>query len=469
MTRLSALETAYLRAEHPGTPLHVASVAFFEAAPFFNDDGSFRLETLRLRVGERLGLLPRLRQRLAEVPFAAGRPVWVDDADFDIANHVEVVAAPHPGDDHALMTFVTERYSELLDRAHPLWHLLFITGVADDRVVLLERVHHSLVDGVGGVGIATVLLDVERDPAERAYPLVPIAADEPSLLALLRDAVAERALQPGRVIGTALAHAVRHPTAAVSRGRDLVTSLSAASGDGWRAPRSSLNAPVGSSRQITFVRERLDTFREAGKPHGATVNDVVLSVVTGALRELLLSRGEFLASTDTLKALVPVSLRAPAAAGALGNEVAGLLVPLPVGIGDPRARLAAVTATTRRLKESHEDATSMAMMGSADMLPPRLLAQADRAIASQPFVNLVITNVPGPPFPLYALGAEMLEAFPIVPVAGNLTIGVAVLSYNGALNLGVTSDPETCPDAAVFVAGLHHSLAALSAEWANAD
>jgi WS/DGAT/MGAT family acyltransferase len=466
MARLNALETAYLRAERPGAPLHVGSLALFEGASFFDRAGRFRLAAIRRRVNQRLELLPRLRQRIAEVPLDVGRPVWVDDEEFDIANHVDVVRLAPPGDEASLVALTAERYLELLDRRHPLWHLLFITGVEGGRVALLERAHHALVDGVSGVDVASVLLDITRDAPDESAGLEPWRPEAgPSARELVAHAASERILAPARAV-LQTAAALRHPRDTAERAGQLVRSVRLAGDDRLRAPRSSLNAPVGDQRRLVFVRQRLDALKAAGTAAGATANDVVLAVVTTALRELLLARGEMLTTDDALKALVPVSVRRESERGSFGNRVAGLLVPLPVGIGDPEARLARIAATTRRLKAAHEEASSEAVLGAADLLPPWLLRASHAAISHQPLINIVVTNVPGPTVPLYAMGAQMLDAFPIVPLAGNLTLGVAVLSYNGALTLGITADPALCADLDVFVAGLHHGFAALGVEWA---
>jgi WS/DGAT/MGAT family acyltransferase len=461
-TRLHTLEAAYLRAERAAAPLHVASVGFFEAGPFFDDDdGVFRLDEVRAAIGARISLLPRLRQRLAEVPFEVGRPLWVDDEDFDIANHVAVEPIPAPGDHAAVMDVVTARYCELLDRSRPLWHLLFLTGEADGRVVLLERIHHSVADGLGGVGLATVLLDLERHPKAHAYPELPAPEDAPGTVERVRSAVVDRTSDATRLLRQAASTAWHHPLHAARRLNESIESLRG-NGYGLFAPHSPLNAPLGDQRRLLFVRARLDAFKAIGEAHGATVNDVVLAVVAAATRSLLIERGELLTPDAFVKILVPVSFRPHGAASGLGNQVAGFLVPLPIGIGDPIVRLDTIAGIMRTVKASGEEAATIALLEVADLLPPVLLHGAHLLMEHQPLVNFVVTNVPGPPCALYAYGAEMLDAFPIVPLAGNLTLGVAVLSYNGALNFGLTVDPEVWPDADVFADALTAAVAALA-------
>ena len=260
---------------------------------------------------------------------------------------------------------------------------------------------------------------------------------------------------------------LRHPIEVAHSVADLGGSLASLRTDGLRAPRSSLNQQIGSARQLAFVRQRLEAVRSAGKPFGATVNDVVLTAVASGVRELLLARGEPLTPDQQLKILVPVSVRTSGEAMGLGNRVGALLTPLPIGIGDPHARLEAIAETTRTLKQGNEAATADGLLQATDLLPPSIVRLVQRGVHHQPLVNMVVTNVPGPPFPLYALGSRMLEAFPVVPLGGNMSLEVAILSYDGALNLGVTSDRDTCPDADVFVHGVQRAFDTLGAHWAS--
>lgn len=465
MTRLDALETAYLRAESDSAPLHVGAIAFFDSDPLCDDTGRFRIEDVRARIAGRLAAVPKLQQRVVEIPLEMARPVWADDASFDITNHVEAVAAPAPGDMAAVMTLLTKRYSEPLDRRRPMWHLLFVTGVEGDRVALLQRAHHSLVDGVGGVELASILLDLAPKPAgaDAADGTSPTTRPSPpGGFELVRDALVDATLGLPKAVLAATSFATRHPLAAAAAVRTAVGAVRSAARAGVLAPASTLNAPTSARRQLSFVRGELDAFKRAGKNHDATVNDMVLSVVTTALREQLIARGEFVRSDAVLKALVPVSLRAATDQHGTGNHVAGLVVDLPIGLGDATERISAIAAATRYLKESHEDAATMALLDAANLLPPVALDFAGAVMRHQPLINLVVTNVPGPPMPLYALSSKMREVFPIVPIYGNLTLGVAVLSYDGALNFGVTSDPATCPDVDQFVGALRRAMKALA-------
>jgi WS/DGAT/MGAT family acyltransferase len=454
--RLTTLDVSFLHMERPGTPLHVGSVATFEGAPLHDAGGAFRIDEIRAEVETRLDALPRLRRRLAWPPLGMARPCWVDDRDFDIERHVDVVALD--GDDEDLRRYAEALMVELLPRDRPLWHLRFLTGLSGGRVALVERVHHALVDGVSGVDVAAVLLDLSADAARHApSSWRPEAAPAGGLVV---SAVRERLASPWHA-ARAVAAAFSHPGAVARAAADAAAGLGAALGDGLLAPRSTLNTTTGATRRLAWVATSLDHVKGAGRPLGATANDVVLTAVAEGVRHLLIGRREPVTHDASLKVLVPVSLRGDETRATLGNQVGALLLALPIGIGDVRARLEAVAAATARLKRRREAATSAAVVRAADLVPPALVGPVVRSVHSQPLVNLVVTNVPGPPFPLYAAGARMLSAFPVVPLSGNLTLGVAILSYDGTMHIGINADGERCPDLDRFRAGLEQGLAAL--------
>ncbi len=459
--RLGVVDETYLAIEAARTPLHVASLAIFEGGPLLDEDGKFRLHEVRARIEARLGLLPRLRQRIATVPFGIGRPVWVDDEHFDVANHVDVVALGAPGDEEALLRLAEEVFMEPLDRSVPLWHFQFVTGLRDGRVALIERAHHAMVDGVSGIDISLVLLDSAADtPPSEPEEWTPVAP--PSAVSLVSDALRDLVMAPLSVAAQA-AESLLRPGDVARRTADIVSALRTAADGGILAPRTSLNVPIGSRRRLSLLRYRLADVKGAGSSAGATVNDVVLTAVAGGLRALFVARGETVPSTQSVRALVPVSLRDPTETIALGNRVGALLTPIPVGIGDPVERLSRVSATTKSLKASTEAETTDVLLRATDVLPPCVAGVIQRTVHRQPLVNLVVTNVPGPRSPLYALGARMLEVYPLVPLGGNMSLEVAILSYDGALTLGITSDPETCPDVDVFVEGMDQCFAILGA------
>ncbi len=457
--RLGAIDVTYLDAEEPRVPLHVASLAIFEAGPLLDGEGRLRLGELQERIERRLGLLPRLRQRVQRVPGGVARPVWVDDEGFDITRHVDAVELPAPGDDAALLHLVEELLMVPLDRSHPLWHLRFVTGLSCNRVALVERAHHAMVDGVSGVDVSMVLLDTEPGaPVDGEKTWQPEPAPTPA--ALVVAGLADRVAAPLSA-AIRVARSVLHPDQLIGGIRQTASALGTLGRSGWLAPKAPTNEQVGATRQILVTRVPFDDLQAAAARAGTTVNDVVLSVVAGGVRTLFESRGEPVPAGRVLKTLIPVSLRDESHAMTLGNRVGGMFANLPIGIADCGERLAAVHEITTELKASPEAATSSALLGLADLLPLSAARAIGRAVHHQPFVNTVITNVPGPPFPLYAMGSRMIEAIPIVPLGGNMDFEVAVLSYDGALTLCVTADRATCPDAQALMDGIESAFGEL--------
>jgi WS/DGAT/MGAT family acyltransferase len=458
--RLSALDASFIWFERPGAPAHIGSVATFEAAPLLRRSGRLRLDEIRRRIEARLDPLPRLRRRLATVPYDLDRPFWVDDPDFAIARHVTERRLPPPGDDATLRRVAGELLSEVLPRDRPLWDLHFLTGLDGGRVGLVQRIHHALVDGVSGVDLAALVLDLEPDVPAPAPPRARTIAPLPDDAALVNAGLRHRAADPLR-LARAAAHTARHPAGLAHALRTVARGLGPALADGGLAPRSSLNGPLLGGRRLAWLRTDVASARAAGHRAGATLNDVVLAAVAGGLRRLLLDRGEPLPHDAVLKALVPVSLRSAGDHDATGNRVGAIYAPLPLGIGDPTHRLAAVAEAMRRCKSRPEADALGVVLAAADALPPFAARWLTGTFNHQPFVNLVVTNVPGPPCPLYLAGARMLEAYPVVPLAANLTVGVAVLSYDGSLAIALTADDRACPDVDVFAEGIVASLAQL--------
>ncbi|HET8617971.1 MAG TPA: wax ester/triacylglycerol synthase domain-containing protein, partial [Acidimicrobiales bacterium] len=288
--RLTALDASFVWFERPGIPLHVGGVATFEAGPLTDPSGRLRLDDIRDQVSARLDALPRMRRRLAAVPLDVDRPYWVDDPGFDIARHVREVRLPPPGDEDALRSLAGDLLSQVLPRDRPLWDLVFVTGLDRGRVGLVERVHHALVDGVSGVELATLLLDLEPD-APPAHGSAWAPGPAPDGDALLAASVRRGLAAPLRAAG-AVAALARHPTGAARAARTVAGGLIPLVHDGLLAPRSSLNAPLAGARRLGWVRATVDDARRAGRPANATLNDVVLAAVAGGLRHLALERGE---------------------------------------------------------------------------------------------------------------------------------------------------------------------------------
>lgn len=454
--RLEALDDSFLKLESLDTPMHVGALSVFEGESLLDDTGRFRLVDAREIVASRLHLVPRFRKRLMDVPFELGRPIWVDDDRFDVAYHVRLTALPRPGTWDQLVTLTTRVQSQLLDRSRPLWEIWFVEGLEDGRIGLLQKTHHAMVDGASGVDVATVLLDFEPEPVHVDPPeWTPQPA--PSPMGLLVDSLREQITEPTELIERVGA-VFRAPVRAAERGLGLARSIGTMVNRDAVAPRTSLNATVGRHRSFDVVRVPLDDAKAVRKVLGGTVNDVVLTAVGAGLNRLLGSRGEDAAH---VRAMVPVSVRSDDEQMQLGNRVSAMFVNLPTGTADPLERLEDVRDMTAGLKESHQAVGAEFLVGLTRYAAPTLLNLAARAIQHQPFFNLVVTNVPGPQQPLYMLGARMLEAFPIVPLAKNLTIGIAILSYDGALDIGVWADRDAAPDIEVLSAGIEDGFAEL--------
>lgn len=454
--RLEALDDSFLQLESLDTPMHVGALSVFDGESLIDDSGRFRLADARETVASRLHLVPRFRKRLMEVPLGLGRPIWVDDDRFDVAFHVRLTALPRPGTWEQLAALTTRVQSQLLDRSRPLWEIWFVEGLEDGRIGLIQKTHHAMVDGASGVDVATVLLDFDPEPVHLDPPeWAPEAA--PSPVGLLVDSLREQITEPKELVERVGA-VVRAPVRAVEQGLGLARSIGTMIGRDTVAPRTSLNKAVGRHRSFDVVRVPLADAKSVREALGGTVNDVVLAAVGAGLDRLLESRGE---TADHVRAMIPVSVRSDEENLQLGNRVSAMFVNLPTSTPGPAERLDAVREVTSDLKESHQAVGAEFLVGLTRYAVPTLLNLAARAVQHQPFFNLVVTNVPGPQQPLYMLGARMLEAFPIVPLAKNLTIGIAILSYDGALDIGVWADSDAAPDVEVLSAGIEDGFAEL--------
>ena len=449
--RLSVQDAGFLYLEHPGLPQHVAILAVAEGEPLHDPNGRLRVDAIRQQLAGRLQLVPRLRQRVLWPRVGQGLPLWVDDPGFDLAKHVHVVQVPAPGGERELLGLCDELCLRLLDRTRPLWELWLVAGLANGRVGLVLKLHHSLADGLAAVQLAGVLLDGTADaPSPAPPPWQPRPA--PSGSALLADNLRGR----NAALATALTR-LGHPGQLAAQARVLAGAAQMAAGRRRHQRRSVLRRPVGGRRRLALVRAELAEVKAVAHTQGATVNDLLLAAVTGGLRALLLARG---APVDglTLYASVPVALRAQAETAALGNQVGLMVVALPVGEPSPAQRLQQITRATTERKRRPERLASLRPVGSLTIL--RALNRYSR---HQRIVDLFVTNVPGPQRPLYVLGARLLEAFPVVQVAGNVPLSVAVLSYAGQLNIGIQSDPDGLPDLDLFTDSLRQSLEELGA------
>jgi WS/DGAT/MGAT family acyltransferase len=457
--RLTALDSSFLHMERLEYPMHVGALSIFEGDRYFDATGRFRIETVRDLVLSRLPRLPRFRRRIMPVPYDMGRPIWVDDDRFDITYHVRHTALPRPGTWEQLIALTTRVQENLLDRERPLWELWFVEGLERGHVALIQKTHHALVDGVSGVDVATLLLDGSPEfikPAVEDW--TPEPAPSPSQL--LVDTVRERLTEPAEFVRSVRAM-LRGPRRAVARAQALTQSMSTMVTRDAIAPRTSLNARTGRHRRLSVVRVPLPEVKNIRHGIGGTVNDVVLSGVAGGMHRLLTHRGDV---TDDvrLRVLVPVSVRPDEQRGALGNRVSAMFVNLPVGAMYGVDRLHAISEQTRDLKERQQAIGADFLINMTDFVAPTLMSLAARVVHRQPFINLIVTNVPGPQLPLYLMGGKLLEAFPIVPLTRNLTVVVGILSYDGSLNFGLWADRDAFVDLEVLAGGIDDAFAELS-------
>jgi WS/DGAT/MGAT family acyltransferase len=430
--------------------MHVGAVLIFEGPPP-------RYEDFLDHVRSRLDLVPRFRQKLVFPPFEAGRPLWADDPAFNLSYHVRHTALPSPGSEGQLRRLTGRVFSQALDRSKPLWEQWLVQGLERNRFALLSKTHHALVDGVAGVDISTVLFDVKPvpEPAEEEREWVP--NPEPSTVQLLARGVADVAAVPVKA-AERLATAVQHPEAAARRVGEGLEALSEVA---WNftnpAPEVPLNVEIGTHRRFIWARSELATFKRIKDALGGTVNDVVLAVVTGALRKWLDARGIRTEGLE-LRALVPVSIRAEDDRGQLGNRIAAMRGPLPVYVEDPVRRLQVVRKAMGELKQSKQALGAEVISRFNDFAPPTLLAQASRINFSTRLFNLIVTNVPGPQIPLYVLGRELEEVFPVAFLPENHALAIAIMSYNGRINFGLLADYDAMEDVEIISEGIAESL-----------
>ena len=452
--RLTGLDSSFLHLERDNAHMHVAGCAIFDGEPP-------AYEQLVSAIEERLHLVPRYRQRLAFVPLGQGRPVWVDDPHFNIGFHVRHTALPRPGGNIELKRLAGRVFSQPLDRGRPLWELWLVEGLADGRFALLSKTHHALVDGVSGVDIATVLFDASAEPMPAAPPEHEWQPKPlPSPAQLLGEALVERATVPAE-FARGMRAVLRGPRGVARRAAEAAAAIGAFGAAGLSpAPPSRFNVRIGPHRRFTWVRGDLAQFKAVKNALGGTVNDVVLAAVAGALGSYLRHHGEVTDGVQ-LRAMVPVSVRADLERGALGNRVAAMWAPLPVGVEDPSERLHAISASMAGIKESGQAVGAQVLTQLSGFAPPTIMAQAARLQARQRLFNLVVTNIPGPQFPLYVLGRELDALLPMVPLAENTTLGIAIMSYNGQLNFGLTADRDALADVEFLADELRGAIADL--------
>lgn len=458
---LTALDATFLELEQidQGALMSIGGVMVFDPLP----DGTIpTVESIRSSLGERLSELPRYSQRLSSRRTGSfAWPHWEPDEHFDISDHVRRASLPAPGTEAQLCDWTADFFSHPLDRARPLWENVLIEGLENGRWALATKTHHCLVDGVGSVDVVNLILD--EDPEAKPRPAGGrdvVRASRDGSRRLLPEPVVQ-ATGAGLHAASAGISAVRHPASALASSRALAELIFRDSVH--PAPRTSLNVPIGQTRRYAVVRVPLAEVKAIGRALGGSVNDVILAACTTGLRHLLSTRGEHL-PLQGLRAMVPMNLRDASGDLALGNRVTSLFVDLPVGEPVAHARLRAIHAETKRLKGSGAAKGATTLMDLAALAPPIVVhaALAQTEFSARMF-NVTITNVPGPQRPLYAHGSLLRELHPVVPLAAEHAVGIAIFSYNGLLSIGINADCESMPDLAELAYGIEQGIEQLRA------
>jgi diacylglycerol O-acyltransferase / wax synthase len=452
MERLSGLDASFLYLETPTLHMHVAMTLVFDPSTV---PGGYSFERVKDGIAARIPSAPVFRRRLIEVPFRLGHPVWVDDPDFDIDYHVRRAALPRPGGLRELADLTGDITGHQLDRSRPLWEFWIVEGLADGNLGFIAKMHHSTVDGVSGAELLSVLFDLEPDPAPQPPSEVgaagpPVDERIPSGLELMTQAAVARSLRPFEITRDLVRTGrrvfdVRRIRLAVPERAHLAKAALPLS-----APRTSINAALTRRRTVSFTAIGLSDVKRLKNATGTTVNDVVLAVCTGALRTFLLEGDEL--PDKSLVAVVPVSVRPDIDEPRGSNQLSSMFVQLPAHLDDPLDRLNAIHEGTKGAKEEHNALGSDMLLSWTEHATPNVFAGGARLYSAmrladrhRPIANLVVSNVPGPDFPLYLGGAEMKAGFPLGPVMDGMGLNITVMSYRGVLYWGIIACPESVP------------------------
>ncbi len=436
--------------------MHIGGLTIIEGPPP-------AMEEFLEQIRRRLHLVPRYRHKLAHTAVDSGRPVWIDDPSFNLDYHVRHTALPAPGSWEQLQDLTARIFSQQLDRSKPLWEMWLIEGLQDNRFALITKTHHSLIDGIAGVDLVTVLFDLSPDPPQIPYSGRPWQPHPEPGTAHLLAAGLLGALRTGAALAEGAIEALTHPDRALAHAREAAEGVGEIVWAGLNpAPETPLNVPIGPHRRFVGVTSQLEDLKTVKNAFGGTVNDVVLAVVAGALRSFLISRGRHTEGVE-MRALVPVSVRTEGEHDRGGNRIVVMRGPLPTYITDPLNRLRFVSGAMDGLKESKQALGAEVIAGAQNFAPPTILAQASRLNFSTRLFNLIVTNVPGPQFPLYVLGREMLQAIPVAFLPENHALAIAIMSYNGQMNFGLLGDFDALPDIGSIGENIAAELATLVA------
>ncbi|MFD8497105.1 wax ester/triacylglycerol synthase family O-acyltransferase [Amycolatopsis sp. NPDC059657] len=457
---MSAMDAGFYFVEDENVPMHVGSVLVFEGpAPSYGD-------VIR-RLMSKLGGVPRYRQRVKSLPLHVGRPVWVDDDHFQILYHVRHTAVPSPGNDDQLRNLAGRVFAQRLDFSKPLWEMWLVEGLEGGRWALISKVHHCMIDGVAGTDLMQMLLDFRQDATEIGEVAEWTPEPAPSTLDLvgsgLKDAVTTPVKHLSAIPG--LARRLRSSSELLDVGRALAGSLPGTVKRLTTRAATSLNGPIGPHRRWVWAKANIAEIKQIRKVTGGTVNDVILTAISGGFRDLLEKRGE-LTDGMVVRTMVPVSMRSKDEHNKLNNRVSAVLVNLPVSEADPLKRLTAIRAQMDDLKSSRQAAGADVLTGLGDFAAPTLLALGSRTAMRFPqqLLQTVTTNVPGPRVPLYFLGRPMTEMYPYVPIASTMRISIGIFSYLDQITFGVNADFDGVPDVQLLADGIRGGFDGLLAE-----
>lgn len=452
--RLSAQDQSFLAFETRNVHMHVAATQIYQAGDLATDEGGIDFDRYKRATEAVLHLIPRYRQKLKWIPIE-NRAIWVDDRHFNLDYHIRHTSLPRPGGMGQLARLSQRVMSQPLDRSRPLWEVWVVEGLQDDRFAVVTKIHHCMIDGASGVDLSMILMSPtpERDVHE---PVPYIPRPVPSTYELLRDEMFDRLKAPLELV-----RGIRKFTAETE---DLRTEIgirlrAVQQLVGWAvrgASETPINGRVGPHRRFDWLTMELDDVKAVRRALGCTVNDIVLATVSGAVREYLIRRRVDPATLD-FRTSAPVSVRKEEDKGKLGNNVSSWIIRLPLDEEDPLRRIEAIHATTQDLKQSKQALGVEMMMAAAEWAPSSLLSLGAQA-ASGP-INMIVTNVPGPQFPLYMLGAKLEAMYPVVPLLENMGLGVALFSYDGKICWGFNADYELVPDLGAFVRLVRKSFA----------
>ncbi len=490
MRQLTSLDAQFLAIESATTTGHVGGLAVFD--PSTAPGGAVTIDDVMQMLRERLHLLPPLRWRLVEVPLGLDRPYWIEDPDFELEFHVRELALAPPGDDEQLAEQVARISSRRLDRSRPLWELYVIHGLPDGHVAVLTKMHHAMIDGMSGAEIMGIMFDIE--PGGREIPDAPAGGGRvdpaPGQMSMLGRGVAALPLQPLRMLRAApgvLPHLDVAPSVlglpgaqTISRALSRARNVANGTRDGeilerpkMRAPKTTFSGKISAHRRFTFGSLSLPAVKAVKNHFGVTVNDVVVALATGAVREWLIAHDEL--PDEPLLAQVPVSVRTDSERGTYGNKISIMIAPLATDEADPVRRLRRTSEAMRAAKDRHRALPAQALQDITTFIPPAINARAARAVVQmgtrpgmRPLYNMVISNVPGPPIPIYLAGAQLVHNFPVSVITDGAGLNVTVLSYRDHLDFGIIADRSQMPDLPVLLDGLRHALKELEDAAAGA-